>query len=622
MTLIKPEDWTPVDVDSLEATAEEVVRSDENSLVVAGPGSGKTELLAQRANYLLETGICAAPRRILAISFKRDAAANLRERVAKRSPELVQRFESYTLDSFAKRLVDRFFPSLPGEWRPKVGYEVMLKPPRTDEIREWIVRCGFERRKVYGLTDQKIKEVFEELSAGFPLPYSHAEIHETYRKLGLQWWREQLDRPISEPTLTFPMINRLAGFLLRTNQKVLRALRATYSYVFLDEFQDTTSAQYDLIRSAFMGSESVLTAVGDGKQRIMLWAGAMVDVFEVYEREFAARRFPPLVSNYRSAPELVAIQHLIAQSVEGDSPITESKREAIGSCEIWEFSNAEQEAEALAEVIYKGLIDEKRKHRDFCVLVRQRTAAMIEPLKIALAVRGIKLRDESELQDLLVEPVVLFILSLLRLATRQRDPEAWENLTQEIALVLGLDQEEDNFAIEAEARGLLDHSRAEISAGHSIDLLPAQLISMVGEDRFRAIYVQYKNGAYLMEMVSKLATALRESVAVNAGAPEAVNDLIGLEVVPAMTIHKSKGLEFETVIFVGLEDSQWWSFSKQADEEKRGFFVAFSRAISQVIFTYCDVRGSGESARTQDKTRIDDLYKILLRAGVPTRDHR
>lgn len=622
MTLIKPEAWRPVGVDSLETIAEEIIRSDGNSLVVAGPGSGKTELLAQRANYLLETGICAAPRRILAISFKRDAAANLRDRVAKRSPERAQRFESYTVDSFAKRLVDRFYPALSLSWRPKAGYEVMLKPPRPDEIREWIVSCGFERGKVYGLADRKIREVFEEFSSGFPLPYSAAEIHETYCKLGLQWWREQLDRPVSEPTLTFPMINRLAAFLLRTNPKVLRALQTTYGFVFLDEFQDTTSAQYDLIRSAFMVSESVLTAVGDSKQRIMLWAGAMVDVFEVYEREFSAKRYPPLVSNYRSAPELVAIQHLIAQSVEGDSPITESKREAIGSCEIWEFSNAEQEAGVLAEVIYKGIIDEKKKHRDFCVLVRQRTAEMIEPLKMSLAARGIKLRDESELQDLLVEPVVQFLLALLRLATRQRDPEAWEKLTHEIALLLGLDQEEDNFAIEAEARRLLDHSRAEISSGQPIDLLPAQLITMVGEDRFRAVYMQYKNRSFLRERVSTLATNLRESLDVTADAVEAVNDLIGLEVVPAMTIHKSKGLEFETVVFVGLEDSQWWSFSTQADEEKRSFFVAFSRAISRVIFTFCDVRGSGDASRTQNKTQIGDLYKILLDAGVPTVDHR
>lgn len=57
MILVNPEAWTPVGVDSLERIADQLVRSEQNSLVVAGPGSGKTELLAQRANYLLETGI-------------------------------------------------------------------------------------------------------------------------------------------------------------------------------------------------------------------------------------------------------------------------------------------------------------------------------------------------------------------------------------------------------------------------------------------------------------------------------------------------------------------------------------------------------------------------------------
>jgi DNA helicase II / ATP-dependent DNA helicase PcrA len=622
MILIKPEAWTPVGVNSLEPIAAEVVRSDGNALVVAGPGSGKTELLAQRANYLLETGMCAAPQRILAISFKRDAAANLHDRVTKRSPERAQRFDSYTLDAFAKRLVDRFYPGLTADWRPKAGYEVLLEPPRPDEIREWITSCGFARHKVYGTQDKKIKEAFDKLSSGFPLPYSDPGIHETYRKLGLRWWREQLDRPVFEPTLTFPMINRLAAFLLRTNPKVLRVLRATYRFVFLDEFQDTTSAQYDLIHSAFTGSASILTAVGDGKQRIMLWAGAMVDVFEEYEREFAAKRYPPLVSNYRSAPKLVAIQHLIAKAVESNSPITESKREATGSCEIWEFSNAKQEADILADVIDRAIDGEKKKHRDFCILVRQQTAKIIEPLKIALAARGVKLRDESELQDLLVEPVVQFILSLLRVATRQRDPEAWEKITHEVALLFGLDQEDNRPAIEGEAKRLLNHSRSEISSGRPIELLPGELVSMVSEARFRAAYIQYKNGVYLTNTVTKLALKLRESAALTANATEAVDDLIGLDVIPAMTIHKSKGLEFETVIFVGLEDSQWWSFSEQADEEKRSFFVAFSRAISRVIFTFSDIRSSGEGARKQDKTRIDDLYKILLDAGVRTVDHR
>src|SRR5437764_14979170 len=118
MMVISPAEWKPVGIESLEPSAEAVVRSTGNSLVVAGPGAGKTELLAQRACYLLQTGLCADPRRILAISFKRDAARNLRERVSRRCrPELAARFDSYTFDSFCKGLVDRFLMAIPEEFR-------------------------------------------------------------------------------------------------------------------------------------------------------------------------------------------------------------------------------------------------------------------------------------------------------------------------------------------------------------------------------------------------------------------------------------------------------------------------------------------------------------------------
>ena len=76
--------WLPVGVEQLEANALTVVRSTDHRSVIAGPGAGKTELLAQRAAFLLQTGHCPSPQRILAISFKRDAARNLAERVAER----------------------------------------------------------------------------------------------------------------------------------------------------------------------------------------------------------------------------------------------------------------------------------------------------------------------------------------------------------------------------------------------------------------------------------------------------------------------------------------------------------------------------------------------------------
>ena len=87
MKYVGKTDWQPSDGLKLEVNALEVVKSSENTLVIAGPGAGKTEMLAQRANFLLQTNTCVFPRKILAISFKKDASLNLHERVMKRSGE-------------------------------------------------------------------------------------------------------------------------------------------------------------------------------------------------------------------------------------------------------------------------------------------------------------------------------------------------------------------------------------------------------------------------------------------------------------------------------------------------------------------------------------------------------
>ncbi len=621
MPLIDAENWRPVGVDSLEPAALNVVQSDRNTLVIAGPGAGKTELLAQRACFLLETGTCPSPYRILAISFKRDAAKNLAERVKKRCGDRAQRFDSFTLDAFAKGIVDRFRLALPDKWRPKLGYEVRLVPMKANEIRNWLSNAGIPENSLRQKTDAHIELSFDQISHGHMLPYVEANVASTVRRLGLRWWQEQLNRPEAQPSLSFPMLNRLAAFLLRTNPKLIRALRETYRYVFLDEFQDTTDAQYDLVRAAFQNSETVLTAVGDSKQRIMVFAGAMPHVFESYVAEFQAET-EHLTCNYRSVPELVRIQHVIAKIVESETPpVTAAKTDSSGGCTILEFSNSQDEANHLATLIEQSL-DNGLKPRDFCILVRQTTPEMISPLQNILKTRGIKLRDESKLQDLLTEPVVEFLLAIFRLATRPRDAEGWETLTNKVALLYGLDTDDDAVKIEQESQKLLQYAKDKFDGDIAINSLPAELVTMVGAARFRSVYRQYGNGEYLDKTVGLLALELQIAVGANDSAYKAIDDLIGVDAIPAITIHKSKGLEFHTVIFLGLEDDQFRNFSKQKDEEKRGFFVAFSRAIERVYLTFSDVR-DGKFGRTQQqRAKINELYGILRKAGVITEDHR
>jgi len=76
-----------------------------------------------------------------------------------------------------------------------------------------------------------------------------------------------------------------------------------------------------------------------------------------------------------------------------------------------------------------------------------------------------------------------------------------------------------------------------------------------------------------------------------------------------MTVHKSKGLEFDTIVFVGLDDQMWWSHTAGNPEGIATFFVALSRAKQRAIFTFC--RGRGQ------RRRVADLYQLLADAGVP-----
>ncbi|MFW6028006.1 MAG: 3'-5' exonuclease [bacterium] len=91
---------------------------------------------------------------------------------------------------------------------------------------------------------------------------------------------------------------------------------------------------------------------------------------------------------------------------------------------------------------------------------------------------------------------------------------------------------------------------------------------------------------------------------------QALDSYEGLHTIPLMTIHKSKGLEYHTVIFVGLDDGAWWSFAGDQVEATAGFFVAFPRAKQRVVFTYCARRGA--------RTKIATLYELLSKAGVLT----
>ncbi|WP_247717470.1 UvrD-helicase domain-containing protein [Morganella morganii] len=304
--MITVEEWQPADELILEPNALRAAKEHEYCLALtAGPGAGKTEMLAQRADFLLRTGTCRYPKRILAISFKVDACKNLKERVERRCGfDLASRFDSYTFHAFAKRIIDRFRPVLVNEYTLDFGYSIVDKkngPSRT------------------------------EIEFGDLVPF--------------------------------------AIQILQSSEIARNAIRQTYSDIFLDEFQDCTNLQYELVKLAFQGTRLRLTAVGDTKQKIMAWAGALDGIFQTFVNDFNAVPLN-MYRNFRSKPRLLRVQNEIIRTLDPASVMSDEQlRGDEGEVYVHSFEDSRQEAIYLVDLIDKWIHIEQIPPAEISVLV-------------------------------------------------------------------------------------------------------------------------------------------------------------------------------------------------------------------------------------------------------------
>jgi len=124
-----------------------------------------------------------------------------------------------------------------------------------------------------------------------------------------------------------------------------------------------------------------------------------------------------------------------------------------------------------------------------------------------------------------------------------------------------------------------------------------------------AAHASYGQGNWFAEVERSVVLHLLASAEQAQDWPAALAAYEGANALPLMTLHKSKGLEYHTVIFVGLDDDAWWSYTQDPVDATAGFFVAFTRAKQRVIFTYSPERGQ--------RTKVAPLYELLYEAGVP-----
>lgn len=606
MKPIKNDEWIPADGLELEENAFDVATTTENNLVVAGPGAGKTELLAQKACFLLQTNTCKFPHKILAISFKRDAAYNLKERVALRcGEELAKRFDSMTFDSFAKQLFDRFNQAVPTEYKINSEYDVILDDRTIIEYYKAEDSAYFN-----SVTTSEIHNLHNNR-----FPHTNLNLGESVRN---RVWKTM----IRQSKLSFKMIMRLAEYIIKINPKIREHLQATYHFVFLDEFQDTTEIQYDFFKSCFLNSTSKFTAVGDDKQRIMMWAGAQESIFEDFIADTTAERIP-LIMNFRCAPRLVMLlNHLTDKLLQKTDLATASEKwqPDQGECSVWVFENPILEKQILLTEVQKWINEEKIDPRNICILVKQQLDQYAGELIKYFNENGVKARDENKLQDLLVQEVSVYVLNVLYVIFKKRSFEEKEKVFRFLSQLHTELEDHQLLRLEISFSNFVKNMRKNYSVNRfNEDLLKKlfeEIVNFAGKDRIRALFSSLRNGDFLDDVLRNLQTEFIKNYHEADDIVLALDMLVGKDTIPVMTIHKSKGLEYHTVIFIGLEDGAFWSFERQPDEDKCAFFVALSRAKERVVFTFSKQREGRFGLKTQRIDKIKVILEELVSSGI------
>jgi len=213
---------------------------------------------------------------------------------------------------------------------------------------------------------------------------------------------------------------------------------------------------------------------------------------------------------------------------------------------------------------------------------------------------------------LLCEDLTRILLQLLRLGASVRIPESWNAALLDLQYLEAVDPSDDvrQQILQRRLQTFVREMRHFLSALNPVPESAQQAvqkaIDFIGIDVLRRAYPSYQRWSDFDRVWNGFTLLLQESLQHANTWLEALNEFEGIGQIPLMTIHKSKGMEFHTIIFYGLDDNTWWSLKPKKREELNSFFVAFTRAKQRAFFTLCSRRGQA----------IRWLEDFLLPSGV------
>ena len=591
-------------------------------LIIAGAGSGKTRVITYRIAHMLDEGIPQSA--ILALTFTNKAAREMEERVKSLTGKKLQNLTVSTFHAFGVRILRQDIAKL--GWRE--NFSIYDETDKASLIKESARELQFTSD---ALDLYKIANLFSNIKTGRKNWESandmYRALYESYEQ-GLKLYN----------AVDFDDLIMLPIRLFHEHPDVLAKYRSRYTYIMVDEFQDTSRQQYELMR---LLADKNIAVVGDDDQSIYSWRGADYQNIVQFEKDFPGVKEIRLEQNYRSTETILsAANGVISHNTNRKDKKLWSGNGSGKPIELFMPENESAEADFIAESIQGIAMEERRTYDDFGILMRanSQSRAIEEALLQAnipyTMSGGTSFFERLEIKD---------IVSYLRVAANQSDDI---NLLRIIntprrgigrSTISAINETAKQNAstlwdairyLQKDPAGALSDS-AKKSLGEFIDTIESARAKLFGgrglANKVRELIddVQYRD--YIIGEFQKNEKAVRFKLQnietllmsietwennpdnfdpslfnylnrITLLSRDDIEDDGGKGKVNLMTIHASKGLEFPVVFIAGAEEGLMpharsvEETDGDVEEERRLFYVAITRARDKLLITSCQKR--------------------------------
>ncbi len=620
-----------------EQQKEAVLYNDGPLLIIAGAGAGKTKTLTTKIAYLIEEGL-AHPYNVLAITFTNKAAKEMKDRLYALIGDLAKKVQVSTFHSFGLKLLRENYE--------KLGYDsnfvIMDSDDSLTVVKKIVKDLGYDP-KIYNprAIRNKISSCKNEMMT--PEIYERYAVSD-YEKVMHQVYEKYEDKLKKNNSVDFDDLLLLPIKLFKENPSTLQKYQDLYQYILIDEYQDTNEAQY-ILSKLISAKNRKITCVGDDSQSIYSFRGANYKNILNFEKDYKDAKTILLEENYRSTSTILdAANQVIRNNKQRKDKNLWTSRGKGEKIKYYRAYNEKDEAQYVIRKI-KELRNKEVEYKDIAVLYRTNAQSRVleeEMLKENMPYRVIGsfyFYSRKEIKDL---------IAYLRLIHNSKDNVSLLRVINTPKRGIGLKTIE-NLTAKADEEGTSIYEA--ITSGKELEFKKTieQLKSLSEELTLTELIDKVLDASGLRQELESEKTLEAEVRLENLEEFKSITKsfeeregLISLEDflleislisdveeykddpnrISLMTVHSVKGLEFDHVFVVGMEEGIFPHMNSlmetsEVEEERRLCYVAITRAKDDLHLVNARRRTLFGKEQVNPVSRfIGEISKDLIETNV------